>query len=115
MCSLRQVHSPASKLGTNGSSPRRPLELQRANYETPPRSELRTQQPVVPRKISTLRISQLCLPDGTKRWFDPRQTFALRAYPRLPLKFNTSTNIELMKPIPGTLQEEGASRSGWQK
>ena len=56
-----------------------------------------------------MRISQLRLPDGTKRWFGPRQTFALRAYPRLPLKFNTSTNIELMKPIPGTLQEGGAS------
>ena len=50
-----------------------------------------------------MRISQLRLPDGTKRWFGPRQTFALSAYPRLPLKFNTSTNTELMKPIPGAV------------
>ena len=56
-----------------------------------------------------MRISQSRLPDGTKRSFGPRQTFALRAYPRLPLKFNTSINTELMKPIPGTLQEGGAS------
>jgi len=27
----------------------------------------------------------------------------------LPLKFNTSTNTELVKPIPGTLQQGGAS------
>ena len=71
------VFAAASSLASeqawkNGSNSRRPLELQRANYETPPRSELRTQQPVVPREISTLRISQLRLPDGTKRWFGPR-------------------------------------------
>ena len=58
-----------------------------------------------------MRISQLRLPDGTKRWFGPRQTFALSAYPRLPLKFNTSTNTELMKPIPGNVAAKGASLS----
>jgi hypothetical protein len=87
-CSSPQLHSPTIKHGMNGSSYRRLQKLRRANYETPPRSELRTQQRTIPRKTSMMRISQLRLPDGTKRWFGPLQTVALRSYPRSPPKFN---------------------------
>ena len=63
----------------------------------------------IPRKISTCESLNCAYQMERNGGSRPRQTFALSAYPRLPLKFNTSTNTELMKPIPGTLQEGGAS------
>src|SRR5438309_10282653 len=83
----------------DGDNSRRLQKMQRANYETLPRSELSAQQPARPRKTSMVQIYRLPSPDGMKQcdrynW----KTAALRSYPRLPQKFNTFP-ASLSKPV----------------
>src|SRR5262245_38512463 len=66
-CSLPQHHSQATKPGTNGSSCQWMQKSPRANYETPPRSELSAPSPVDLEHIPTL-IFPVHSTLGTKRF-----------------------------------------------